>query len=61
MSEANSGASRSTMRAAVVTGPGRLEIRTVPLPQPGPHQVRVRLSGSGVCASNLTPWEGPYG
>jgi hypothetical protein len=21
--------------------------------------VRVRLEGCGVCASNLTPWEGP--
>ncbi|HEX8570116.1 MAG TPA: zinc-binding dehydrogenase [Caulobacteraceae bacterium] len=31
----------------------------VPLPAPGPGQVRVRLEGCGVCASNLTPWEGP--
>lgn len=54
-----SGSSRSTMRAAVVTGPGRFEVRDVPLPEPGPDQVRVRLEGSGVCASNLTPWEGP--
>lgn len=53
------GGSRSTMRAAVVTGPGAVEIRDVPLPEPGPGQVRVRLEGSGVCASNLTPWEGP--
>ena len=47
------------MRAAVVTGPGQFEIREVPLPDPGRGQVRVRLSGSGVCASNLTPWAGP--
>ncbi len=59
MSERASGESRSTMRAAVVTGPGKLEIRDVPLPQPGEEQVRVRLAGCGVCASNLTPWEGP--
>jgi threonine dehydrogenase-like Zn-dependent dehydrogenase len=31
----------------------------VPLPEPGPRQVRIRLEGSGVCASNLTPWQGP--
>jgi threonine dehydrogenase-like Zn-dependent dehydrogenase len=49
----------TTMRAAVVTGPGTVEIRNVPLPKPGPAQVRVRLEGSGVCASNLAPWEGP--
>jgi threonine dehydrogenase-like Zn-dependent dehydrogenase len=29
------------------------------VPEPGPGQVRVRLEGCGVCASNLTPWEGP--
>jgi threonine dehydrogenase-like Zn-dependent dehydrogenase len=48
-----------TMRAAVVTGPGRMEVRAVPRPEPGPGQVRVRLEGCGVCASNLTPWAGP--
>jgi threonine dehydrogenase-like Zn-dependent dehydrogenase len=48
-----------TMRAAVLTGAGMLEIRNVPVPLPGPGQVRIRLEGSGVCASNLTPWEGP--
>lgn len=52
-------ASVRTMRAAVVTGPGEVRIDVVPLPEPGPDQVRVRLEGSGVCASNLTPWEGP--
>ena len=48
-----------TMRAAVLTGPGRVEIRTVPAPQPSPFQVRFRVEGCGVCASNLTPWSGP--
>ncbi|MFN3513528.1 MAG: MDR/zinc-dependent alcohol dehydrogenase-like family protein [Phenylobacterium sp.] len=47
------------MRAAVVTGPGQIRIDEVPLPEPGPGQVRVRLEGCGVCASNLTPWAGP--
>lgn len=47
------------MRAAVITGPGRMELRRAPLPQPAPGQVRVRLEGCGVCASNLTPWSGP--
>jgi threonine dehydrogenase-like Zn-dependent dehydrogenase len=48
-----------TMRAAIVTGPGKVRIDRVPLPEPGPGQVRVRLEGCGVCASNLVPWEGP--
>lgn len=49
----------NTMRAAVLTGPGRIEVEQVPLPEPGPGQVRVKLEGCGVCASNLTPWAGP--
>ncbi|WP_225889905.1 MDR/zinc-dependent alcohol dehydrogenase-like family protein [Indioceanicola profundi] len=52
-------ANTGTMRAAVVTGPGQMAVRQVGLPEPGPGQVRVRLEGCGVCASNLTPWEGP--
>jgi threonine dehydrogenase-like Zn-dependent dehydrogenase len=47
------------MRAAVLTGAGVCQIDEVPLPEPGPRQVRIRLEGCGVCASNLTPWEGP--
>ena len=49
----------STMRAAIVAGPGRIRLDWVARPEPGPGQVRVRLEGSGVCASNLTPWSGP--
>ena len=49
----------ATMRTAVITGPGSIRIARVPLPQPGAGQVRIRLEGCGVCASNLTPWAGP--
>src|SRR3954471_19013832 len=52
-------ASGGTMRAAVLAGPGRVRIEEVARPEPGPGQVRIRLEGSGVCASNLTPWAGP--
>ena len=47
------------MRAAVLTGPGALAVVDSPRPEPGPGQVRIRLEGCGVCASNLTPWAGP--
>ena len=47
------------MRAAVLTGAGKYKIRQVPLPEPGDGQVRIKLEGCGVCASNLTPWAGP--
>jgi len=48
-----------TMNAAVLTAAGKLMIEQVPVPEPGPGQLRVRLEGCGVCASNVTPWEGP--
>ncbi|MBR0654169.1 zinc-binding dehydrogenase [Roseomonas arctica] len=47
------------MRAAIVEAPGRMRLDMVPLPQPGHGEVRIRLEGCGVCASNLTPWAGP--
>jgi threonine dehydrogenase-like Zn-dependent dehydrogenase len=47
------------MRAAVLTGAGKLMIQHVAPPEPGRGQVRVALQGCGVCASNLTPWDGP--
>jgi threonine dehydrogenase-like Zn-dependent dehydrogenase len=47
------------MRAAVLEGPGRVSVKHVERPEPGRGQVRVRLEGCGVCASNLTPWAGP--
>ncbi len=46
------------MRAAVLASPRTFRLEEVPLPTPGPRQVRVRLEGCGVCGSNLVPWEG---
>src|SRR3954463_13769007 len=49
---------KSTMAASRIVGPLRVEIEDAPMPAPGPKQVRVRLEGCGVCASNIPPWEG---
>lgn len=46
------------MRSAVISAPGRIEIRETTLPDVEPHQVRLRLEGCGVCGSNLPVWEG---
>jgi threonine dehydrogenase-like Zn-dependent dehydrogenase len=51
-------ATGNVMRAAVIAGPGRMTVETVSIPEPGPHQIRVRLQGCGICASNLDVWAG---
>lgn len=52
------GSSR-VMRVAVLTAPRTIDLREVAMPEPGPGEVRVRLEGCGVCASNVMPWTGP--
>ena len=47
------------MNAAVLTGPHQLAVERVAVPEPAAGEARIRLEGCGVCASNLTPWEGP--
>ena len=47
-----------TMRAAVLAAPGQIRVEDAPVPEPNATEVRVRLEGCGVCASNLPPWEG---
>jgi threonine dehydrogenase-like Zn-dependent dehydrogenase len=58
LAEPAASASPAHMRAAVLVEPGRFELRDVELPEPGPGQVRIRLQGSGVCASNIPAFEG---
>ena len=46
------------MSSAVLVEPGTIRIDRVPRPQPEAGEVRLRLEGCGVCASNLEPWAG---
>lgn len=41
------------MRALVAKAPGCCEVREVPRPSPGPHEVLVRVSHCGVCGTDL--------
>lgn len=45
-------------RAAVIREGRSAELVEVPLPEPGPGEVRLRLEGSGVCGSDLPVWTG---
>lgn len=47
-----------TMRAAIIESPRVSRVECVPRPEQGAGEVRVRLHGSGVCASSLPLWEG---
>lgn len=51
-------AEAGTMQAAVVSAPQSVEIQQVDLPEPAAGQVRLRLEGCGLCASNIPVWEG---
>lgn len=46
------------MKAAAVVAPGKIELRNKTIPEPVEDEVRIRIEGCGLCASNLPPWEG---
>ncbi len=46
------------VRAATITAPTAIRMEDVPVPEPGPGQILVRLEGCGVCGSNIPVWEG---
>jgi L-iditol 2-dehydrogenase len=46
------GTDAGSMRACVLHGVKSLEVRDVPLPRPGPHDVLVRVEAVGVCATD---------
>jgi threonine dehydrogenase-like Zn-dependent dehydrogenase len=48
------------MRAAVLTGPGRIDIHEIRRPIPRTDEVLVRVESCGVCASNVAPFEGRH-
>jgi propanol-preferring alcohol dehydrogenase len=41
------------MRAVQLVAPGRLELREVPVPDPAPGEVLVRVSAAGMCGSDV--------
>ena len=49
---------QSRQRAATLIAPLTVRIGEAALPQPAHDEVRVRLEGCGICASNLPVWEG---
>ncbi|QJD96833.1 zinc-binding dehydrogenase [Mucilaginibacter robiniae] len=48
----------SVMDAMEITAPKTVTVKQVPLPEPAPDEVRIKMEGCGLCASNLPMWEG---
>jgi len=48
----------STVRAAVMKAPGRLEVERFPLPDPQPGAVLMRVSYSGICGTDKHTYRG---
>lgn len=46
------------MQALVWHGPRRMALERVPLPEPGPGEVRVRVAAVGICGSELSGYLG---
>src|SRR3954468_22250806 len=51
----------STMRAVVYDRPEEFEVRELPVPEPGPGEVRLRVVVAGVCGTDLHLHEGEFG
>jgi (R,R)-butanediol dehydrogenase/meso-butanediol dehydrogenase/diacetyl reductase len=49
------------MRAAVYRGAGDIEITYLPIPEPGPHDLLLRVSAVGICGTDAHEFEsGPH-
>ena len=49
------------MKAAVVVGPRKIEIKQVPVPPMAPGMMRIKVSACGVCGSDVHMWKQGHG
>ena len=56
-----------TMKALVLMGPDRLDLKEVPVPTPGPQEVLIRVESCAICSTDVAlihepfPHQPPYG
>ncbi len=48
------------MKQQLMNGPRDMELREVPVPQPGPDEVRIRVARIGICGSDIYVWHGNH-
>ena len=46
------------MHAAVLEAPAKISIRDIPVPQPGPHELLVRVAAVGLCGTDIHIFRG---
>lgn len=51
-------ADNSLMKALVIKAPKEVQLQNLKLPEPAKGEVRIKMQGCGLCASNLPVWEG---
>jgi 2-desacetyl-2-hydroxyethyl bacteriochlorophyllide A dehydrogenase len=49
------------MQAAVLVEPCKLEIQSLPVPEPGPGEVLIRVTLAGICGSDFGLYQGKFG
>ena len=52
---------QETMKAGVLIGPQRIDIRQVPVPEMTPGMLKIRVSTCGVCGSDIHMWKAGKG
>ena len=49
------------MKAGVLTGPEKIEIKEIPVPQMQPGMIRIQVAACGVCGSDVHMWKAGQG
>mgnify|MGYP001207974243 FL=1 len=50
----------STMKACVIEGPRSAAVREVPVPEPAPGEVLIRVERAGICGTDVHIYKGEY-
>ncbi len=48
------------MKAAVILQPERFEVQELPIPEPAPGELLVRVMASGICGTDVHIFQGEY-
>ena len=51
---------KAVMRQQVMTEPGKIMFREIPVPEPGPDQVLVKIKKIGICGSDIHVFHGTH-